>query len=121
MDRPGTAPSLEGSNAVDFDALRLEVSRVIGTSPIDESALRRAVWTYVGAARHTGTPPGQVIMTLTDIIEQAGITPLHDRQAATRRVILWCVEAYFGHLGGDVVGRNGMAIADTGAYPAGER
>jgi len=29
-----------------------------------------------------------------------------------RRVILWCVEAYFGHLGGDVLGREADAFAD---------
>jgi hypothetical protein len=28
-------------------------------------------------------------------------------------VILWCVEAYFGHLGGYVVGRERQAFSDS--------
>jgi len=31
----------------------------------------------------------------------------------TRRVILWCVEAYFGHLGGAAIG------SDSGSAPDG--
>jgi hypothetical protein len=94
------------------DDLRSVISRALSVSPIDEAMLRRGVWSYVGAERHAGTPPGRVIMVLAGLMDTAAITPLIERQALTRRVILWCVESFFGHLGGDVVGRDGMALSD---------
>lgn len=97
----------------DAQDLRSVIANALGATPIDELALRRGVWTYVGAERHAGTSPGRVIMALTDLIEAATIAPPADRQALMRSVILWCVEAYFGHLGGDVVGRNGRAFSDV--------
>ena len=96
--------------------LRSVISTALSSTPVDEPSLRRGVWTYVGAERHAGTSPGHVIMALTDLIDAAKIAPVADRQALMRRVILWCVEAYFGHLGGDVVGCNGNALADSPAF-----
>ena len=93
--------------------LRSVIANALAATPVDEMSLRRGVWTYVGAERDAGTSPGHVIMQLTDLIEDATITTLADRQALMRSVILWCVEAYFGHLGGDVVGRYGIAVADV--------
>ena len=81
----------------------------------DEAALRRGVWTYVGGERDAGVSPGHVIVALTRVIEEAKLAPHEQRLAVTRRVILWCVEAYFGHLGGDVVGNDERALSDTGA------
>ena len=97
------------------DDLRSAIASALDASPVDEEMLRRAVWSYVGAERHAGTSAGRVIMTLVDVIETAAIAPLIERQALTRRVILWGVEAFFGHLGGDVVGRDGMALSDSSA------
>jgi len=34
------------------------------------------------------------------VIEKSESTSRMQQQAVMRRVILWCVEAYFGHLGG---------------------
>lgn len=88
-------------------------------TPIDDMMLRRGVWTYVGVERHAGTSPGRVIMALNDLIDEAAITPRSVQQAVTRHVILWCVEAYFGHLGGDVVGGEGLALSDVPQAVAG--
>jgi hypothetical protein len=95
--------------------LRSVMSSALAAKPVDEAALRRGVWTYVGGERDAGVSPGHVIIALTRVIEEAKLTPHEQRLAVTRRVILWCVEAYFGHLGGDVVGGDERALSDTGA------
>ena len=97
------------------DALRSAIAEALAETPLDEAILRRDVWRYVGAEQHAGTSAGHVIMVLVKLIEKGAIIPLVERQALTRRVILWCVEAYFGHIGGDVVGRDGMALSDSPA------
>ena len=102
MDRSPSEPrELSLEQLVDTHDLRAVIVAALGTSPIDERALRRGVWTYVDAERVVGTPPGSVIMSLTQIVDASGVTPDSLRQAVTRRVILWCVEAYFGYLGGE--------------------
>ena len=102
---------LEG--VLESQDLRAVISEALAGPKIDEDALRRGVWTYVGAERHRGTAPGHVIMALTELVDMANLQPLRVRHALTRRVILWCVEAYFGHLGGDVVGRDREALGDA--------
>lgn len=97
----------------DAQALLSVIESVLSSRQIDELLLRRGVWMYVGCARHAGTSPGHVIMALTEVVEAARIAPTPARQAVMRQVILWCVEAYFGHLGGDVVGRDGEAFSDS--------
>jgi hypothetical protein len=111
----GKAGYLEG--IVDSHDLRAVILEALGVLHVDDEALRRGVWTYVGAERHKGTSPGHVIMALTEIVDMANLQPLSARQAITRRVILWCVEAYFGHLGGDVVGREPEALSDAPVSP----
>ena len=101
------------AQAADGDDLRAVIAEALATQPVDLGALRRGVWNYVGAERAAATSPGHVIMALTDLIDAAKITPLDEYQSLVRRVILWCVEAYFGHLGGDVMGRDGMALSDS--------
>ena len=96
----------------DVADLRAVIHAALTETPIDDMMLRRGVWTYVGVERHAGTSPGRVIMALNDLIDEAELSPLPVRQAVTRRVILWCVEAYFGHLGGDVVGQERLALSD---------
>ena len=101
------------ASLADEDDLRSSVEAALKVTPVDESLLRRSVWTYVGAERHAGTAPGHVIMTLSELVEASAIFPMSVRQTVLRHVILWCVEAYFGHLGGDVVGRMGTAFSDS--------
>ena len=107
-------PSLRTqAELIDAADLRAAIAEALDATPIDDEALRRAVWTFVGTERHAGTTPGHVIIALTELMTQAQITSISERQAATRRVILWCVEAYFGHLGGDVHGRQAGVLVDA--------
>ena len=117
MARPEAgAPEDRSAEAIaDSADLRSVLSAALSANPVDESALRRGVWTYVGGERDAGVSPGHVIMALTGVIEEAGLKSHDERLAITRRVILWCVEAYFGHLGGDVVANTDRALSDTGA------
>lgn len=87
----------------DAKELRAVISRVLTSTPPNEHALRCAVWTFVGVERRAGVPAALVITRLTDLLDQTTITPLSTRAALTRRMILWCVEEYFGHLGGDAL------------------
>jgi hypothetical protein len=85
------------------DATDLEgvIAAALAVSPLDVTALRRGVWTYVGEERLVGTSPGVVILRLTELIDAAPRGSRMERAAITKRVILWCVEAYFGRLGGE--------------------
>ena len=122
MDRPPPARAATRTveqfrDAHDFRAVIVGVLRA---SPVDERALRDGVWTYVRAERDVGVAPGVVILALTEMVEAAGLAPRETELARTRQVILWCVEAYFGHLGGETVGRDqgeppDVAGRDTGA------
>ena len=98
--------------------LRRAIVACLAQTPLDDVSLRGAVWTYVGTERHAGTSPGHVISALTGMIAVADIAPGPKRQALTRRVVLWGVEAYFGHLDGDVMGRDGDALSDSPATTA---
>ena len=100
---------MEGTNAggtrlatleelIDAGELRSVIAAALAVHPIDERSVRRGVWTYVCDARELGTPPGQVILSLTAIVEASSIAPRSVRDAIVRRVILWCVDAYFGQL-----------------------
>ena len=90
------------AQAEDTQDLAAVISAALAASPIDVSSLRRGVWTYVGEERQAGTSPGRVILALTELIDASVRTSAMDRGAVTKRVILWCVEAYFGQLGGEV-------------------
>ena len=106
------APTRSADELIDAADLRAAISDALSAHPIDDDALRRAVWTFVGIERHAGTTPGHVIIALTELMTAAQITSITERQAATRRVILWCVEAYFGHLGGDHHGSHSVVLVD---------
>ena len=97
--------------------LRSVISAALIATPLDEQSLRRGVWTYVVAERDAGMAPGHVILSLTEMVDAAGIEPTAARQEITRRVILWCVEAYFGHLGGGVGDKN-LASSEVPEPPA---
>lgn len=97
----------------DARELRAAISLLLSRSPMNDDALRYAVWTFVGTERRAGVPPALVITRLTALIDAAPITPESVRLAVTRRVILWCVEEYFGHLGGDALGARASPDAVT--------
>ena len=90
----------EIAEPVEVQELGSAIAATLAARPLSEQALRRDVWTYVDAARDAGTPPGDVIVALTTLVEEAAITPTSARQALMRDVILWSVEAYFSRIGG---------------------
>lgn len=105
MDRPPPSRAATRTLAQHLDAhdLRAAIVEALTSAVVPEQALRDAVWTYVRAERTIGVAPGVVILALTDMVERARIDPAA-RDARTRDLILWCVEAFFGHLGGGSVG-----------------
>ncbi len=113
VDPPATFTDRHYEAIVDSKDLRSAIVESLAVTPIAEESLRRAVWTYVASERNAGTSPGHVIVALTELVEAAKVSPVAAHQPLMRRVILWCVEAYFGHLGGDVVGREGDSLGDS--------
>ena len=111
--RNGKLAARSDAELADAKDLRAVISAALVATPVDERSLWRGVWTFVGEERNAGTSPGHVIIALTALVDAANISPAPSRQALMRRVILWSVEAYFGHLGGDVVGHDGAAFADA--------
>jgi hypothetical protein len=89
----------------DAGEMRTVIAETLGATPVDEQGLREAVWTYVRGEREVGVAPGLVILALTTMVADAKISPADAALARTREVILWCVEAYFGQLGGNVAPR----------------
>jgi hypothetical protein len=115
-----TSTTLVSRNAdqlIDAADLRAAIAAALDAVPIDDETLRRAVWTFVDTERHAGTTPGDVIIALKNLMTQAQVAALTERSAA---VILWCVEAYFGHLGGDLR-RAAMPIPSDEPRPASRR
>ena len=102
MDRFPPARAATRTLAQHHDArdLRAAIVEALGATHIDEQIVRDAVWTYVRGEREVGVAPGVVILALTDMVDRAKIVPDAARDARTREVILWCVEAYFGQRGG---------------------
>ena len=99
--RAATRTVAQLHNADDYRAVIVEA---LTAAPVDGQALRDGVWTYVRLEREVGVAPGLVILALTEMVEAARLVPNEAALARTRQVILWCVEAYFGHLG-HAVGR----------------
>jgi hypothetical protein len=108
MDRfpPTRAATRTLAQHLDARDLRAVIVQTLAGVPIDEQMLRDAVWTYVRAEREVGVAPGVVILALTDMVERAKIVPDAARDARTREVILWCVEAYFGQRGSAPAGED---------------
>jgi hypothetical protein len=96
----GAGISPAGADLADAIDLRAVISSALTSTPILDDQLRRGVWTYVCAERAAGTPPADVIVALTELVAAATIADSRVRLASLRRVVMWCVEAYFGHLGG---------------------
>ncbi len=100
----GRTPVLRSvEDLADAKQLRSAITAVLDRTPLDEAALRCAVWSFVGTERRAGVPPALVITRLTGLIDASSSMPTSVQLALTRRVILWCVEEYFGRLGGDVL------------------
>ena len=97
MGRPSNSerdkPLREAFQASDY---RSVIVTTLAERPFDEESVHDCVCTYVRAERDTGRSPSDVIVALTELVEQTGIAPPRVRHALTRRVIPWCVEAYFG-------------------------
>jgi len=87
----------------DAKELRSSIAAALAASPINEQTLRCAVWSFVGTERRANVPPALVITRLTETIDSANVSPISARLELTRRVILWCVEEYFGRLGGSAL------------------
>jgi hypothetical protein len=116
--RPTPSRELSLDQLEDARDLRAVITAALATDPVDEESLRRGVWTYVRAERDVGTSPAFVIVALTELVDAATIDQASVRQFVTRQVILWCVEAYFGYLGGEVVGSGDDALSANQAVPA---
>ena len=112
QSRPLTFEQLE-----DAQDLRSVIAVALAATPVDDESLRRGVWTYVRAERDLGTSPASVIVALTQLVDASPIHVPFIRQSITRRVILWCVEAYFGYLGGEVIGGGEDAPEDPVVAP----
>ncbi len=115
MVRPDAVPSAPRNAAqlADAEDLQSVISTALAATPIDEAALRRGVWTLVGMERDAGASPGYIIIALTELVEMAPLTPASVKQEQLRQVILWCVEAYFGHLGGNALARDPNVVANA--------
>jgi hypothetical protein len=100
---PARAATRTLDQHLDARDLRAAIIEALENANVRDQTVRDAVWTYVRAEREVGVAPGVVILALTDMVERAQLAP-EVRTARTRDLILWCVEAYFGHLGGDGVG-----------------
>lgn len=123
MDRP--PPARAATRTVEqlhsAHDLRAVILEALTAAPLDEQTLRDGVWTYVRAEREVGVAPGVVILALTEMVEAAQLVPKDVALVRTRQVILWCVEAYFGHLGGDALGRHRQPPADFSGQEAAVR
>jgi hypothetical protein len=115
MDRFPAARAATRTVAQHNDArdLRAAIADTLAAAPIDPQELRDAVWTYVRGEQQVGVAPGVVILALTDMVERAKLVPDDARANWTREVILWCVEAYFGQLGGVAIGRQRDSAGDA--------
>ncbi len=114
---PRTVPLRSVEDLADAKELRSAISAVLAGASIDEHALRCAVWSFVGVERRAGVPPALIITRLTSLIDAVDIAPPLKRLTLTKDVILWCVEEYFGHLGGHVLADDaGRAPRATGGH-----
>ena len=115
--RPARSRSFTLEEIEDQQDLKAVIAAALAATPLDDAALRRGVWTYVRAEHQLGTSPGLVIVALTALVDAAPSRAPLVQQALMRRVILWCVEAYFGHLGGEGVDGDDNKATDESLVP----
>jgi hypothetical protein len=113
--RPARSRAFTLEELEDAQDLRAVIATALAATPLDNESLRRGVWTYVRAEHDMGASPGSVIVALTELVEASTIRPPLVQQSIMRQVILWCVEAYFGHLGGEVVSGGDPPLSDESA------
>jgi hypothetical protein len=89
---------------IDNVELLAAVALELTTHPIDGPLLHQHIWNYVVAERNLGTPPGRVIMLLTELVEESVAAEEPNRQALQRVVLHSAVEAYFGQHDGSLLG-----------------
>ena len=75
---------------------RSVIAHVLALRPFDEEVVHDCVCTYVRAERDKGRSASDVIVALSELVERPGAASAPVRHTLTRRVIPWCVEAYFG-------------------------
>jgi hypothetical protein len=75
---------------------RLVIAHVLTQDPFNEESVYDCVCTYVRAERDIGRSASDVSVALSDLVERTGALSAAARDDLTRRVIPWCVEAYFG-------------------------
>ena len=75
---------------------RFVIAHVLAQRPFDEETVHDCVCTYVRAERDDGRSASDVIVALSELVERPGGASAAVRHRLTRRVIPWCVEAYFG-------------------------
>src|SRR5438552_3783575 len=75
---------------------RSVITSALEARPFDEESVHDCVCTYVRAERDRGRTSSDVIVALTELVEQKGLTSRRVRHALTRQVIPWCITAYFG-------------------------
>ena len=84
---------------------RFVIAHVLAQRPFDEETVHDCVCTYVRAERDDGRSASDVIVALSELVERPGGASAAVRHRLTRRVIPWCVEAYFGSAEGAPGGR----------------
>lgn len=94
--KPQSDPQLASQLRFHATDYRSVIARALGARPFDEESVHDCVCTYVRAERDRGRSSGDVIVALTELVEQKGIATATIRHALTRQVIPWCVAAYFG-------------------------
>jgi hypothetical protein len=75
---------------------RSVIAHSLAKRPFDEESVHDCVCTYVRAERDNGRSASDVIVALSELVERPGGASTAVRHTLTRRVIPWCVEAYFG-------------------------
>jgi hypothetical protein len=99
--------------AIGADELRAVISTPLAATPIDEKALRRGAWTFVGTEREADASSDRLPPRSRTSLAEAWIAPAAGHQARVRRVMRWCVELYFGQLDDDILGRADDAFGDV--------
>jgi hypothetical protein len=74
---------------------RSVIAAVLAKRPFDEESVHDCVCTYVRAERDRGKSASDVIVALSELVERPGAASAAIRHTLSRRVIPWCVEAYF--------------------------
>jgi len=75
---------------------RSVIAHALAERPFDEESVHDCVCTYVRAERDIGRSASDVIVALSELVERPGAASAAVRHTLPRRVIPWCVEAYFG-------------------------